>query len=87
VTLLVTASSDTAGTLELAFGTAASAFTETASYSTAGTMLMSVLNCITPPTIAVGTTSTGPYDATATTLSIYVPNGSCGSHVDLYTKQ
>jgi hypothetical protein len=86
-TLVVSASSDTAGTFELAFGTATSAFTQTASYSTAGTMLTLVLNCIMPPTISVGTTSTAPYDATASTLSVYVPNGGCGSHVDLYTKQ
>ena len=86
-TLVVTQSSPTAGVFELAFGTAANAFTESLSYSTSGMSLTITLTCITPPVIAVGTTNTGPYTATATTFMNYIPNSSCGSHVDVYTLQ
>jgi hypothetical protein len=37
--------------------------------------------------IAVRTTNTGPYSATATTFTNYLPNSNCGSHVDVYTLQ
>jgi hypothetical protein len=86
-TLVVTPSSPTAGVFEIAFRTATSAFTESLSYATSGTSLTLTLTCINPPVIAVGTMNTGPYSATATTFTNYLPNSNCGSHVDVYTLQ
>jgi hypothetical protein len=87
VTWVVTASSSTAGTFDLAYGTASSAFTETISYTTDGTTITTLLTCINPPVLTVGTTNMGPYSATPTTLTIYLLDAACGPHVDLYTKQ
>ena len=87
VTWVVNATSDTAGTFQLSFGTAANAITETLSYTTDGTTLTSLLTCETADPCSVGSTAMVPYSATPTSLTIYLLNGACGAHVDLYTKQ
>jgi hypothetical protein len=86
-TLVITAASANDGVLDLASGTATEAFTESISYSASGTSLAVQLTCINPALVSAGTSNTSPYSATPTTFAYYLPNSSCGYHVDVYTKQ
>ena len=86
-TLVVTASSSTSGTMQVAGSSGSFVVTESVAYTTSGTSWTLQLTCVTPPLIPLGALKTSSYTANPMTITDYLVDSGCGPYLDVYTKQ